>query len=72
MRITREEDILFIRFRDGQVARMEEPLDDIHVEIDQAGNVLTIEVVGVDNTTAWELISVFQMYGLDHQLVPAA
>ena len=27
MRITREEDVLFIRFRDGKVARLEEPLE---------------------------------------------
>lgn len=72
MKITREEDILFIRFRDGEVARLEEPLEDIHVELDSAGNVLTIEVVGADRTTAAELISVFQQFGLDRKLVLAA
>ncbi len=72
MKITREEDILFIRFRDGEVAELEEPLDDIHVELDHDGNVLTIEVIGADKTSAAELISVFQKYGLDEKLVVAA
>lgn len=72
MKITQEEDILFIRFREGAVASLEEPLEDIHVELDAAGNVLTIEVLGADRTTAAELIAVFQRYGLDNKLVLAA
>ncbi len=72
MKITREEDILFIRFREGDVDRLEEPLPEIHVELDVDDNVLTIEVIGADNTSAAELIAVFQRYGLDEKLVMAA
>ena len=39
-----------------KVAHLEEPLEDIHVELDQEGNVLTIEVIGADNTSAAELM----------------
>jgi uncharacterized protein YuzE len=67
MRITQEEDILFIEFREGVVARVEEPLEDIHVELDADGEVLTIEVIG--NASAAELMEIFQRFGLDHKLV---
>jgi len=62
---------VLIEIRDGKVARTKERPGDILVDLDERGEVLCIEVVGGEHTSAPELLAVFQEFGLDEKLVLA-
>jgi uncharacterized protein YuzE len=59
-----EGDILLIPLRDGQRVRTLEPLDEVFVDVDDAGRALAIEVIGVHEQTVADLVEVLQQYDL--------
>lgn len=64
MKYVPEGDILLIPLRDGQRVRTLEPLDEVFVDVDDAGRALAIEVIGVHEQTVADLVEVLQQYDL--------
>jgi uncharacterized protein YuzE len=72
MRITKSKHgVVLIEIREGEVARTKERPGDILVDLDSNGEVLCIEVVGGDHTSAPQLLAVFKEFGLDEKLILA-
>ncbi|MHB1955323.1 MAG: DUF2283 domain-containing protein [Sulfobacillus sp.] len=59
-----EIDILFIRLREGAVARTLERPNEIYVDVDADGQPLSIEVIGLSETPAKAVMDVFQEFGV--------
>ena len=60
--------IIFIRIREGKVARTKERAGDVHVDVDERGEVLSIELWNGKETSVADLLAVFQEFGLDKKL----
>lgn len=68
-----EEGTLLIRFKDGvKTACTKEPFPELFVDLDAAGEVISIEVVAAGAVSASELAKVFKQFGLDQKLIIAA